>query len=105
MTSRASYLPSAGSTFPPAVRSRAERLDLRGLVLALAVGLDDGDDVPGVAGAPRWGIPESPPPVRRVRRSWSSLSSSEKTRGRVVPASPAVRAVDRAGWVIFAGMP
>jgi tyrosinase len=46
------------------------------------VGLNDGYDVPGVAGAPRWGMPSSSPssPLasRRVRRSWSSLDEAEK---------------------------
>ena len=42
------------------------------------VGLNDGFDVPGVAGAPRWGMPEGAPAIRRVRRSWSSLDGAEK---------------------------
>ena len=34
--------------------------------------------VPGVAGAPRWGIPPAAPPTTRVRRSWSSLDAADK---------------------------
>ena len=45
-----------------------------------SMGLHDGYDVPGIAGAPRWGIPETTPPTRRVRRSWSTLSDVEKTQ-------------------------
>ena len=44
------------------------------------MGLHDGYDVPGIAGAPRWGLPETTPPIRRVRRSWSTLSDVEKTQ-------------------------
>jgi len=44
------------------------------------MGLHDGYDVPGIAGAPRWGIPETTPTTRRVRRSWSTLSDVEKTQ-------------------------
>jgi tyrosinase len=43
-----------------------------------SIGLHDGFDLPGVAGAPRWGIPDTPPATRRVRRSWSTLTSEEK---------------------------
>ena len=42
------------------------------------VGLHGGFAVPGVAGAPRWGIPPMPPVATRMRRSWSSLSPAEK---------------------------
>jgi tyrosinase len=55
------------------------------------IGLNDGYYVPGVAGAPRWGIPETPPAKRRIRRSWSTLSDSEKTR--VVDAFVALKNV------------
>lgn len=42
--------------------------------------MDDGEgyDLPGVAGAPRWGIPDTTPEAPRVRRSWTSLSDDEK---------------------------
>jgi hypothetical protein len=43
-----------------------------------AVALHDGLDVPGGAGAPRWGLQEAAPATRRVRRSWSTLSGAEK---------------------------
>jgi tyrosinase len=43
-------------------------------------GSSGGYAVPGEAGAPRWGIPATPPTTRRVRRSWSSLSDSEKKK-------------------------
>ncbi len=43
-----------------------------------AMGQHDGLDLPGDAGSPRWGIPETTPTTRRVRRSWSTLSDSEK---------------------------
>ncbi|WP_428267394.1 tyrosinase family protein [Haliangium sp.] len=42
------------------------------------VGTHDGLDVPGVSGAPRWGIPDTPPATRRVRRSWSTLTDQDK---------------------------
>lgn len=42
------------------------------------IGLHGGFDLPGVAGAPRWGIPDMPPATRRVRRSWSTLTDQEK---------------------------
>lgn len=48
--------------------------------IAETVGLHDGFDAPGVAGAPRWGIPETIPDSRRVRRSWSTLSGDEKRK-------------------------
>lgn len=41
-------------------------------------GNHDGYEAPGVAGAPRWGIPDQAPETPRVRRAWSSLSDSEK---------------------------
>lgn len=44
----------------------------------LSVKAGPGPSVPGVAGAPRWGIPETEPVTLRVRRSWSSLSDEEK---------------------------
>src|SRR5262245_59138125 len=34
-------------------------------------GMNKGYAVPGDAGAPRWGIPDMPPAMNRVRRSWS----------------------------------
>jgi hypothetical protein len=44
---------------------------------------------PGVAGSPRWGIPESAPLAPRVRRSWSKLNDTE--RKRVVDAFIALK--------------
>lgn len=44
----------------------------------MSAGLNDGYAVPGVSGAPRWGIPAAPPAKLRVRRSWSSLGPDEK---------------------------
>jgi tyrosinase len=45
------------------------------------IGDDDGGvGAPGSAGAPRWGIPASPPATVRVRRSWSSLDNAEKKK-------------------------
>lgn len=44
------------------------------------IGLNDGYAVPGVAGAPRWGLSGEKPARPRVRRSWSSLDDAEKTR-------------------------
>ncbi|GAB4535360.1 MAG: tyrosinase family protein [Haliangiales bacterium] len=41
-------------------------------------GMHDGFAIPGVAGAPRWGIPASPPASPRVRRSWSTLDADDK---------------------------
>jgi tyrosinase len=41
-------------------------------------GKNPGYVVPGVAGAPRWGIPDMPPVTKRMRRSWSTLSDAEK---------------------------
>ena len=46
--------------------------------IAEAAGTHDGFAVPGVAGAPRWGIPETTPETLRERRSWSSLSNDDK---------------------------
>lgn len=47
-------------------------------IAKLSVRPGPGPAVPGVAGAPRWGIPETPPASLRIRRSWSSLSDAEK---------------------------
>lgn len=47
-------------------------------MLESAMGKHPGLDLPGVAGAARWGIPDAPPPQPRVRRSWSTLSDAEK---------------------------
>jgi tyrosinase len=45
---------------------------------ATGIGQHDGYGVPGVASAPRWGIPATPPATTRVRRSWSTLGDAEK---------------------------
>lgn len=42
------------------------------------IGKHDGYALPGVSGAPRWGIPDTPPATTRVRRSWSTLTGAEK---------------------------
>ena len=47
-------------------------------LVASSAGMNSGYAVPGVAGAPRWGIPDMPPATKRVRRSWSTLSDAEK---------------------------
>ncbi|MCA9715824.1 MAG: tyrosinase family protein [Myxococcales bacterium] len=52
---------------------------------------DESYAVPGVAGAPRWGLPPAPPPAPRVRRSWSSLSAADKQQ--VVDAFLALKSV------------
>lgn len=44
----------------------------------LSVRPGPGPKVPGVAGAPRWGMPDTVPTTVRVRRSWTSLSDAEK---------------------------
>lgn len=44
----------------------------------LSVRPGPGPAVPGVAGAPRWGMPEAEFSTLRVRRSWSILSDEEK---------------------------
>lgn len=60
-------------------------------VMDLMIGTHDGVVGPGTAGAPRWGIPKSPPATRRVRRSWSSLSAADKKK--VVDAFVALKKV------------
>jgi tyrosinase len=71
-------------------------------------GKNSGYAVPGVAGAPRWGIPKTPPATRRVRRSWSTLSNDEKKK--VVDAFIALKSITvdsgdpgsaRAGYTSF----
>jgi tyrosinase len=61
------------------------------LQIDATVGLHDGLDVPGGAGAPRWGIPQAFPFTRRIRRSWSTLSDSEKTQ--VIDAFIALKSI------------
>lgn len=41
---------------------------------------EPGPGFPGVADAPRWGIPDEAPTELRVRRSWTSLNDEEKTQ-------------------------
>jgi tyrosinase len=55
------------------------------------VGMNKGYAVPGVAGAPRWGIPDMPPATKRVRRSWSTLPDAEKKK--VVDAFIALKSI------------
>jgi tyrosinase len=49
-------------------------------VTQMGMGSSGGYALPGVAGAPRWGMPVTPPTTLRVRRSWSSLGDSEKKK-------------------------
>lgn len=46
--------------------------------IADKMGQHDGFGLPGVAGAPRWGIPTEAPEDLKVRRSWSTLTDEEK---------------------------
>ncbi|HMV70074.1 MAG TPA: tyrosinase family protein, partial [Myxococcota bacterium] len=55
------------------------------------IGKNDGFFVPGVADAPTWGMPTSPPDHLRVRRSWTSLSADEQRE--VLSAFVALKAV------------
>lgn len=48
--------------------------------IAATAGMNPGYAVPGVAGAPRWGLPVLPPITRRVRKSWSTLTDVEKKK-------------------------
>jgi tyrosinase len=77
-------LPSAcgddGELSEPLQELAGKEHDLLCEQLNATVGLNDGYDVPGDAGAPRWGMPETAPATRRVRRSWTSLDGAEKRR-------------------------
>jgi tyrosinase len=55
------------------------------------VDVDESYAVPGVAGAPRWGLPVDPPGTPRVRRSWSSLDDAEKQQ--VIDAFLALKSI------------
>lgn len=57
----------------------------------MGVGESGGYAIPGVSGAPRWGIPAAPPAALRVRRSWSKLDDAEKKK--VVDAFIALKSV------------
>lgn len=58
-------------------------------------GQHGGFDAPGVSGAPRWGIPQTTPSQRRVRRSWSTLSGAQKRK--VIDAFIALKGVTADG--------
>ena len=47
-------------------------------VIERQIGTNDGFNVPGVAGAPTWGLPDESTEEPRVRRSWTSLTDDEK---------------------------
>lgn len=57
----------------------------------MGVGTSGGYTIPGVANAPKWGMPAMPPAVPRIRKSWSSLQDSEKKK--VVDAFIALKKV------------
>jgi tyrosinase len=61
---------------------------------AMGAGTSGGFTIPGVAGAPRWGIPDQPPAQNRVRKSWSKLDDTEKKK--VVDAFIALKGVTTA---------
>lgn len=78
----------------------------------MGAGSHDGFAVPGVAGAPRWGMPGTPPSTTRVRRSWSKLDAAEKKT--VVDAFLALKSITvdsgdpgsaRAGYTSFCDEP
>lgn len=47
---------------------------------SMGMGASGGYAIPGVAGAPKWGMPSAPPPMRRIRRSWTSLNDADKKK-------------------------
>lgn len=69
--------PSADDTQPD---SSADQHAMICEQINATIGLNDGYAVPGVADAPRWGMPQAAPATRRVRRSWSNLDGVEKRR-------------------------
>lgn len=57
----------------------------------MGAGMSSGYVIPGVAGAPDWGIPSMPPANTRMRKSWSSLGDADKKK--VVDAFIALKKV------------
>jgi tyrosinase len=70
--------PGCGDNKPDAQPDANTVHDTICAMVEASVGQHGGFAAPGVAGAPRWGMPAAPPSTRRVRRNWLTLNAAEK---------------------------